>query len=437
MKKALKGVLPILLLGAFFISHHAQAATCQQLNSNFAGFGAVVSGVDLGCPETGNVITALEINTNLNTLTGTSTLQLHDSDHSVCYDITSQIVGHPVGTTSISISPSFTVSDNASFQGVFRENATCTGLSTSALQLRGSPLTGIPYQIWTIVGGEGDGDLSTHIIRITSPAAYSTTTSPIPIGFDIYTSSTSPPMGYDILFVNSLTFTSYSASGWLVDTGFSSNDYDGVFHVSTSTPLVGDGTWKMTISLWTGGFGGPNPDPVGTQYSYFGHAVTSWFGLNYNDNTQHVLFPPYATFTGYASTSCAINFLGSFSLSDCMGYLFYPGQDSLTAYPSLYATIQEKLPFSYFFSIANVWSSLSASSTENSPTYSLNLRNLGIGSTTPLGNLMPNFDGLSSSTVETYLTPGLLDLLKALAAAALILALFADIFFTVRNMMRH
>jgi len=282
----------------------------------------------------------------------------------------------------------------------------------------------------------GDGDFSTHIIRITSPAAYSTTTSPIPIGFDIYAASTSPPMGYDITFVNTLTFVSTSTSGWLVDSGFSSADYDSVFHVATSTPLSGDGTWKMTISLWTGGNGGPDPDPAGTQYTYFGHALTSWFGLNFNDNTQRVFFPDLATFQGYASSSCAINFLGSFSLSDCMGYLFYPAPNTLLAYPSLYLTIQEKIPFSYFFSIANTWSSLAASTTANTPTYSFALHDLGIGSSSPMGNILPNFNGLSSTTVGTYLSPTLLALFKALATAAIYLALAADVFFTTRTIFK-
>jgi len=282
-----------------------------------------------------------------------------------------------------------------------------------------------------------DTNTSTHIIRIVSPPLYSTTTSPIPIEFDIFAASSSPPMGYDITFVNSLTFESHFVSGWLVDTGFSSSNYNTVYRVSTSTPLSGDGTWKMTIALWSGGNGGPEPDPTGTEYRYFGTAPTSWFGLNFNDNVSHVVFPPYATFLGYASTSCDLNFSGTFSVSGCAGYLFYPSQDTLNAYPSLYAQIQEKLPFSYLFSIANTWEALVASTTANLPTYAYNLHDLGIGSTSPIGNLMPNFNGLSSTTVGYYLNPTLLALLKALASAALILGLFADIFFTVRNMMRH
>jgi len=411
MKIARLGLLPVVLLAAFFISPHAHAATLLSASAEYVSAGANVSiswttPWSPGCPESATIKVGTSTENGDIQIDGFTPLACTVS--SLTYNSSIMHVGE---TTYLS----------------FYTGTSTNFVSYIALTTDGSTITAL----------QPTENTATRIIEIVSPAAYSTTSSPVPISFDIYSNSASPPVGYTITFVNSLNFKSTSTSGWLVDSGFSSDFYNTVFRVSTSAPLTGDGTWKMSIALWSGGNGGPEPDPVGTQYVYFGPSLTTWFGLNFNDNTQHVLFPEYATFQGYASTSCALNFSGTFSVSECAAYLFYPSPDTLSAYPSLYALIQEKIPFSYLFSVANTWQGLVASTTLNSPTYSLNLRNLGIGSTTPMGNLLPNFDGFSSTTVQTYLTPGLLALLKALASAALWLALFADIFFTVRNMMKH
>jgi len=89
------------------------------------------------------------------------------------------------------------------------------------------------------------------------------------------------------------------------------------------------------------------------------------------------------------------------------------------------------------YSIKNTLDVLIASSTQNAPEYDYNLSNLGIGSTTPLGNILPNVTVLSSSTVTGYFPAGTFDLLKGLAGLAIILTLFADIFFTVKGLPRN
>jgi len=114
--------------------------------------------------------------------------------------------------------------------------------------------------------------------------------------------------------------------------------------------------------------------------------------------------------------------------------MLYPSQATYEAYASLGDTIKGKLPFSYFFAMTNTWSSLQASTTANLPNYNLNLHDLGIGSTTVMGNFLPNFDAFSSSTVSHYLSPSLLGALKGLASIALIAGLFTDIFFTVKRL---
>jgi len=281
----------------------------------------------------------------------------------------------------------------------------------------------------------GDDDTSTHIVGIVSPVLYSTTTSPIPVKFTIYTSSSSPPMGYDITFVNTLSFQSKSVSGWLTDTGYSSSYYGTTFLVSTTTPLTGDGTWKMTVSLWSGGLGGPDPDPMGTVYSYLGRSVDTYFGLNFHDNAQHAVFPSFVNVT-YASTSCVISFAGTFNLPDCAGYLLHPTTNGFLPYQNVSETLSTRFPFSYFSSIANTWSSLVASTTQNAPEWKLPLHTLGIGSTTSIGNILPDITIFSTTTVQRYMPAGTLAVLKGLISLALILTLFADLFYSIKNLLR-
>lgn len=119
-----------------------------------------------------------------------------------------------------------------------------------------------------------------------------------------------------------------------------------------------------------------------------------------------------------------------------VSFMVIPTTDSLNQFTTLASTTQSRFPFSYIPSISNTWNSLSASTTLNSPTYQYQLFNLGIGSGTPMGNILPNITVFSSSTVQTYIPSGVWTALKFLAGLAILLALFADIFFTVRNMFK-
>lgn len=116
-------------------------------------------------------------------------------------------------------------------------------------------------------------------------------------------------------------------------------------------------------------------------------------------------------------------------------FLFVPAPDTLGQFSNLRDEIGNKFPFAYVAGVTDTWETLTASTTLNSPEISYNLNDLGIGSTTSLGNILPNVVVFSSSTVGTYLSPTLLSLLKFLAGLAILLTLIADIFFTSRNLM--
>lgn len=143
--------------------------------------------------------------------------------------------------------------------------------------------------------------------------------------------------------------------------------------------------------------------------------------------------------TTSAQTYCQTNFPNAVTYGVCSTLigLFVPSSDSLINWVSLQDTLVTKFPFSYINSVINVFDNLQASSTQNSPEIKFNLHDLGIGSTSPIGNVLPNVTVFSSSTVEQYFGNTAFDLLKGLAAIAIILTLVADIFFTTRNLLHH
>jgi len=115
-------------------------------------------------------------------------------------------------------------------------------------------------------------------------------------------------------------------------------------------------------------------------------------------------------------------------------FLVVPTTNSLNQFNNLASTTKTRFPFSYLASIGSTWTGLTASTTANSPTLTYNLADLGIGSTSPIGNILPNIDVFSSTTVRTYIPDSIFNTLKFLAGLAILLTLIADIFFTTRNL---
>jgi hypothetical protein len=117
-------------------------------------------------------------------------------------------------------------------------------------------------------------------------------------------------------------------------------------------------------------------------------------------------------------------------------FLVIPDVSAINQFSGVPDLARERIPFSYVSGVANTWSSLTASSSANAPTYVLNFHDLGLGSTTAIGDFIPNVTVFSSSTVEHFFPTGTFEALKTLAGIAIVLGLFLDIFFTARNMIR-
>lgn len=159
------------------------------------------------------------------------------------------------------------------------------------------------------------------------------------------------------------------------------------------------------------------------------------------------LWLPGEWYLGVSTTStqqfCSTNFSTSSGFLDSLGqsislgfcnvgsFLFVPSSSSLTQFYSLASSSQEKIPFSYYYGIRDVINGNSASSTQNFQTISLNLSSTGIGSTSPLGlsNIFPgDHELLSTTTIFTYISPTLYNLLMSLVVAAIWFAVALHIY---------
>lgn len=89
-------------------------------------------------------------------------------------------------------------------------------------------------------------------------------------------------------------------------------------------------------------------------------------------------------------------------LCQAIAYLFTPNPNVFTNYNNVVTSGADKFPFSWYYSLRTGLATLNASTTNNMVDLRYNFANLGIGSTTPMGNIMPNVTVFSTSTVTNY-----------------------------------
>jgi len=118
-------------------------------------------------------------------------------------------------------------------------------------------------------------------------------------------------------------------------------------------------------------------------------------------------------------------------------YLFIPDPGILNNYAQLPTLMQTKFPFSWVAQVKEAITARTAGVSGQMTAFSFNLANLGIGSSTPIGNVLPNYVGFSSTTVTQYIGLSTWNAGQALIAAALWLALGLDIYYTVRRRHAH
>jgi len=115
------------------------------------------------------------------------------------------------------------------------------------------------------------------------------------------------------------------------------------------------------------------------------------------------------------------------ALCRAFAYLFVPNPTVLDQYQNLGPQLQTKFPVSWVYQVqAEI--NTAATTTLSSPVWTMNLHDAGIGSTTPLGNILPNMVVFSSSTVKRYISDAQWNALMTLAGAAIWLVAFYTLY---------
>jgi len=124
--------------------------------------------------------------------------------------------------------------------------------------------------------------------------------------------------------------------------------------------------------------------------------------------------------TAFASTTGIGATIGN-GFCVAFGYLFIPTPLSLQQFQDFALSLQNKIPFAYYYDVENIFTGSNASGTQNMVSYSANLSALDFASSTGLGPILPTtpFSFLSSSTIGAYLPAGMHDLLYNLMIAGI------------------
>jgi len=133
------------------------------------------------------------------------------------------------------------------------------------------------------------------------------------------------------------------------------------------------------------------------------------------------------------SISCAAGDWVQNDVCAVFSYLFVPSPSVIGNFSTLPSQLQTRFPFSWVYGVQTAFEGLTASSTSNFQSATLDLHSLGIGSTTAIGNVLPDVSVLSTTTINTFLPAGMWNTIQELIAASLWLSLGVYIFFETRN----
>jgi len=115
-------------------------------------------------------------------------------------------------------------------------------------------------------------------------------------------------------------------------------------------------------------------------------------------------------------------------------YLFIPSEQTLNDFASLASTSAAKFPISWFYGVRTALSQAQATSTSNMSDISFNLASVGLGSTTAIGNVLPNVEVFSTSTITHFMPSGVWTAIQAFMSAALWIGLMTYIWYSSKNL---
>jgi len=234
---------------------------------------------------------------------------------------------------------------------------------------------------------------------------------------------------YLLLSSNSAAVTTLTGSSYSTYTGGQAGNSSlaGAF---SSTDAQSRGVYDFVFALCSDADCTLTPSAIDWSALYFPSVYSTSSAAIAASST---LWGAYATSTQLAAVCNTGNLLGD-GICDAAQYLFVPNPHVLDGFFALPASAAQKFPFSWIYGVQTEFSSLTVASTTAMSSFTFNLGNLGIGSTTSMGNILPNTEVFSKNTIETYISPTLWATFQTLIAAAMWLSFFWYEFNRARHM---
>jgi len=202
-----------------------------------------------------------------------------------------------------------------------------------------------------------------------------------------------------------------------------------------SFSVYGDNEYQFTNQC---NFAGLGSNCTGTPYFTF-NSIPNWTVTS--TSTPDLALYQNATDTlSLIQTRCVRDGLIDFGYAMCSAsvFLFVPDPEIINNYVGLPDTVAQRFPFSWYYGIKGTFDGMTASSTSNMASVSINFASVDPATSTPFGALLPNATILSSTTISTYLSPTILATILALETAAVYVLFGLFLFHDVqRRWFRH
>jgi len=221
------------------------------------------------------------------------------------------------------------------------------------------------------------------------------------------------------------TFTITLASGDVI--------FDGVKRTYTTTNISPSLTLDVNNVYVIGNWPSNHYTLYGTStvtgsqnYSFSGTNSLPWNAITFPfvySTTSQAIAASSSLWESIAAASSTINCSNGNLFSDALcsvgTYLFIPNPTIVDSIMGLPQSGAEKFPFSWYAPIADVFSTLTASSTSNMATLSINFAAWDPATSTAFGPILPNAIFLGTSTILKYVSQGTLNVWLFMESCAL------------------
>jgi len=268
------------------------------------------------------------------------------------------------------------------------------------------------------VDNSGEDD-TTRLVEIYYPvldSMISTTTGQFYFSGQVYLNTVTDPLVDSVRLTATNLDSGVEFTSWCAITG------SGLQTVSCFRP-ASDGQYYMKVEL-TGLDGMVITGSSVTFVVNETHIIDeNWFSSQATSSTSTV---------AYIEDAC-VTVSSSFTEALCVAFsfLFLPDETIRSSFFSGSTVYYNRGVFRNVGQMNQIIGGVVATTTDNMPSYVFNLHDLGIGSTTPIGNIMPNLTVLGAQSLQTYVPLETWHLLRSLAGLALQLTMIWFIYWSV------